>query len=130
MKLAIAVILVLMTMFVLPTTGCGPKGTGTLTGIVTIGPLSPVQSENTATVVPCEVYEARKIVILSKDGERQVDEADIDCDGHYSAYLEAGTYTIDINHTGIDRAEGLPAQVKISANLTTRLDIDIDTGIR
>jgi hypothetical protein len=110
--------------------GCGPKGTGTLAGTVTIGPLSPVQSENMTTEVPCSVYEARSIVVFSENGQKKLHDVSIDCEGHYEIQLAAGTYTVDINHAGIDRADGLPTKVKITGGTTTTLDVDIDTGIR
>jgi hypothetical protein len=111
--------------------GCGgAKGTGTLEGTVTIGPLTPVQSENVTPTTPCSVYEARKIVVFSANGQQKLHDVDIDCEGHYRIQLAAGTYTVDINHSGIDRAAGFPKQVTITADQTTTLDVDIDTGIR
>ncbi|HLC06400.1 MAG TPA: hypothetical protein VJK02_25490 [Anaerolineales bacterium] len=44
--------------------------------------------------------------------------------------LPAGSYLVDVNHAGIDSAAGLPAKVEILAGQTSRLDVDIDTGIR
>ena len=40
------------------------------------------------------------------------------------------SYLVDINHTGIDFSKGLPTSVEILPNETTRLDVQIDTGIR
>ncbi len=112
-------------------TGCGgATGTGTLEGTVTIGPLTPVQSENVTPTTPCSVYEARKIVVFSANGQQKLHDVNIDCQGHYEIQLAPGTYTVDINHAGIDYAAGLPKQVTITADRTTTLDVDIDTGIR
>jgi len=44
--------------------------------------------------------------------------------------LPPGTYVVDIEHTGIDHAAGLPVRVVIHSNEVTRIDVDIDTGIR
>ena len=103
---------------------------GILQGKVTIGPLVPVEQEGVTYEVPCEVYELRKVIIYKKNGRDLVKEVDIDCDGRYRVELSPGTYIVDINHIGIDNSSDVPAEVKIISQQTTRLDIDIDTGIR
>jgi len=69
-------------------------------------------------------------MIYKQNGADLVEEVDIDCDGRYRIELLPGTYVVDINNTGIDRSPDVPSEVEINSNLTTRLDIDIDTGIR
>jgi len=109
----------------------GIQEMGTLTGHVTIGPLVPVVREDEPEPEPTpEVYAARKIVILSKDGEREIERIDIDSEGNYEVELPACTYVVDINHSGIDRGIDLPKTIKITSGTVTRLDIEIDTGIR
>ncbi len=110
--------------------GCGAKGTGTLAGTVTIGPLTPVATENVTPTTPCSVYQARSIVVFSANGQKKLHDVSIDCNEHYAIDLPAGTYTVDINHSGIDYAAGLPKQVTITNGKRTTLDVDIDTGIR
>ncbi|MFC1954746.1 hypothetical protein ACFLVZ_02875 [Chloroflexota bacterium] len=44
--------------------------------------------------------------------------------------LEAGIYTVDINHIGMDRSSDVPKEIEIGAGKTIELNIDIDTGIR
>ncbi len=107
-----------------------PSEPGILHGKVTIGPLVPVEREGVTYEVPCEVYEARKIMIYRQNGTDLVEEVDIDCDGRYSVELKPDTYVVDINNIGIDRSSNVPSEVEINSNITTRLDIDIDTGIR
>ena len=46
------------------------------------------------------------------------------------AHLKPGTYTVDINRIGMDSSDDVPQRVEIQLGITTRLDIDIDTGIR
>lgn len=113
--------------------GCAhrPEGTGILEGHVTIGPLTPVVREGEIQPTPNpEVYAAREVVIMKADGKTVFTRLKIDASGNYRAELPTGTYVVDINHLGIDRAAGLPMKVEITDQKVTRLDIDIDTGIR
>ena len=113
-------------------TSCIPSNqdTGILKGHVTIGPLVPVQRQGEPEPTPApEVYAARKVVIYD-EGSKEIAQVDIDAKGNYQIRLPVGNYIVDINHLGIDRAAGLPAQVETMADQETVLDIDIDTGIR
>ena len=107
-----------------------PSEPGLLHGKVTIGPLVPVEQEGVTYEIPCEVYEARKIMIYQQNGTDLVEEVTIDCDGRYRVELTPGIYVVDINHAGIDTSSEVPSEVEIESQLTTRLDIDIDTGMR
>lgn len=109
----------------------GERQTGTLEGHVSIGPLVPVVRQGEAEPTPRpEVYAGRQIVVFSSDGRREIARVDIDGQGNYQVKLPAGQYLVDINHAGIDSAAGMPAEVEIFPGQTTRLDVDIDTGIR
>ena len=108
---------------------------GLLQGKVNIGPISPVEQPGADTSIPCDAYDARKIMIYDKSGRNLIQQVDIECntEENYASYrieLKPGKYTVDINHLGIDFSKDLPEQVEIKAGITTRLDIDIDTGIR
>jgi len=102
-----------------------------LKGHVSIGPLQPAIQEGVPEPTPNpEVYAARQIVIFDQSGRKEIARASINVTGDYEIALPAGTYVVDINHSGIDFAKGLPAQVEIRPNEVTLLDIAIDTGIR
>jgi hypothetical protein len=110
--------------------GClGPQDAGYLEGQVTIGPICPVERPGEVCEPTPETYEARKIVILDQAGN-QVELVDINATGYYQVSLSPGTYTVDINHAGIDHSPDVPAAVTILAGQTMVLDISIDTGIR
>jgi hypothetical protein len=130
MKRTLVLLSVIITGLIL--TACSNKTVemGLLQGIVTIGPLSPVENSDERPPVPCEVYEARKIMVYDESGRNLLHQVDIDCDGRYRVELKPGTYTIDINHIGIDTSGDVPKQVEIMPGITFKLDIDIDTGIR
>ena len=124
------ILLIVIAIPVLLLACAAPAEPGILQGKVTIGPLQPVATPGMPAEVPCEVYEARKIMVYDKSGDNLVEQVDIDCDGRYVIKLGPGTYTVDINRIGVDFSKGLPAQVDVRSGITTRLDIDIDTGIR
>jgi hypothetical protein len=103
---------------------------GVLTGEVTIGPLVPVERPGVEYDIPCEVYEARKVMVYDKNHKKLVIQVDIDCNGQYQVELEPGYYVIDINRIGIDHSSEVPTNIEIKSGETIQLKIDIDTGIR
>ncbi len=108
-----------------------PQESGVLEGHVTIGPLVPVVREGEAEPTPApEVYAAREIVIYEQDGRTEFARLKIDANGNYRAELPVGTYVVDINRIGMDTATDLPKEIVITHQGVTKLDIDIDTGIR
>jgi hypothetical protein len=129
-------LLLILIVFGLLLSGCSGTGeVGLLHGKVNIGPISPVEQPGQNTALRCDVYDIRKIMIYDKNGEKLIMQVDIDCNAeeNYALYrveLAPGVYTVDINRIGIDYSDEVPKQVMISSGITTRLDIDIDTGIR
>lgn len=108
-----------------------PQVLGTLQGHVTIGPLVPVLREGESEPTPApEVYAAREVVVFEENGKTEFIRLGIDGKGNYRAELPVGIYVVDINHIGIDSAADLPKKIVITGEGVTRLDIDIDTGIR
>ena len=104
---------------------------GTLEGHVTIGPLTPVERVDVPTpTVPPEMYAAHSIQVFQANGTTLVAHVKINPDGTYRVELPPGTYVVDLPKIGLERAAGLPTTITITADQTTRLDIDIDTGIR
>jgi hypothetical protein len=104
---------------------------GIIEGHISIGPLVPVIHEGQKEPTPDpEVYASRAIVIYKDDGKTEFTRIKIDSSGNYSARLPIGAYIVDINHIGMDMAADLPKKIEITPQGITRLDIDIDTGIR
>ncbi len=123
----------LLLLGVLTTFACSqsPQVFGTLEGHVTIGPLVPVVREGESEPTPApEVYAAREIVVFEENGKTEFIRLGIDAKGNYRTELPVGIYVVDINHIGIDSAADLPKRIEITGHGVTRLDIDIDTGIR
>ncbi len=124
--------LLLVTLaLVLAAAGCaGTTETGILQGLVTIGPIEPVERPGVTPTIPPEVYEARKVLVYNETGSRLIKTVDLGPDGRYRVELAPGTYTVDINHLGVDYSDDVPLKIEIKSAETVRVDIDIDTGIR
>ena len=106
------------------------QATGTIQGVVTIGPISPVERPGEKPVIHFEVFQARKIMIYDKNRTTLVKQLDIDCKGQYSVKLKPAIYTVDINRIGIDHSPDVPKQIEVRTGETIELNVDIDTGIR
>jgi hypothetical protein len=113
-----------------PTPTPNHRGTGILEGTVTIGPICPVERPGVPCPVPCEAYQARKILIYDENGTKLLQQVNINCDGHYLVELKAGEYTVDVTHAGIGHVTNVPKKIEIKSGKTIELNIDIDTGIR
>jgi hypothetical protein len=134
MKLYITFMVAIIASFLITSCSCATDNS-LLQGIITIGPLSPVEHPGQTTTVPCDVYDARKIMIYDQGGKNLLKQVDIKCNtaenyGEYSVELKPGIYTVDINRIGIDSSSDVPQQIEIKPGVTVKLDIDIDTGIR
>jgi hypothetical protein len=134
-KLIPIVVLLILTGALAASCRTGSVENATLNGTVTIGPLTPVVRPGENPPVSPEVFAARKVMVYDASGRKLVREVAITqigqtAAGSYSATLAPGTYTVDINHGGIDHAAGLPRKITLAAGETVTLDIDIDTGIR
>lgn len=109
--------------------------TGTLNGEMTIGPVCPVERVDNPCKPTAEMYAARKVSIYKftdsvLKNKVLVSTLTPDAEGKFGVTLEAGTYFIDVAHQGLGGVSGVPQTIKIEANKTTALKIDIDTGIR
>ena len=127
----IQLLFAILCALIAPACTMSSQETGTLEGHVTIGPLVPAVQEGIPEPTPApEVYAARQIVVLRERDGKEVVRLTINTEGNYRGELPVGTYLVDINHLGIDSAEGFPMTVEIVPDQVTRIDVDIDTGIR
>jgi hypothetical protein len=101
-------------------------GSGLLWGIVTRGPVSPVERLG----VPSSVPAAGVTVVVSSPDGKTAGTAVTDDEGNYRIGLPPGTFIVNIHRGPLGHASGLPARVTVSEGGRTRLDIRLDTGIR
>jgi hypothetical protein len=113
-----------------PDEGNTPAQHGRLSGIVTIGPNCPGPQTGTPCPTPPSAYAARKILVYNEAKTTLLFTVDIDSQGAYFIDLAPAKYTIDLKPSGIDHTSDLPKVIQIVVNGVTRIDVNIDTGIR
>jgi len=135
LRQALALAIVLIAACHSPTSPSDAQATverGRLSGLVTIGPNCPgPQQEGTPCATQPSAYAARKILVYNEAKTNLLFTVDIDSQGLYVIDLAApAKYTVDLKPNGIDRTSDLPKVVDIHANTVTRVDVNIDTGLR
>lgn len=103
---------------------------GRLSGNVTIGPNCPVEQPDNPCPPPPGAYAARKVEVYDAARTKLLHTVDIDSQGTYLINLAPGDYVVDLKPNGLDRSVDVPAKITIRANLVTKVDIRIDTGLR
>jgi hypothetical protein len=116
-------------------TGCdkSEKDSGYLAGTISIGPLCPVERipPDPGCLPTAETYKAYPVSVYSADGEDKITQLKPSLNGSFSCELPAGKYIV-ILENAISKIgnSNLPVNLSIKLRDTTRLNINIDTGIR
>jgi hypothetical protein len=134
-KIYVSLIIVFLTGFLF-ISGCSKKinqGTGSLEGVISIGPICPVETDppQPGCLPTADTYKAYPVSIWTSNGRKKVAQINPALDGSYKIELENGDYLV-ILENGQNRPGGssLPVEVSIIPQNNTILNIDIDTGIR
>ena len=109
------------------------QGTGYLEGVISIGPICPVETvpPDPGCLPTVETYKAYPVSIWTSDGKEKIAQINPSLDGSYRTELDNGNYLVILGNgqNGIGRSN-LPVGVSIIPQNKTILNIDIDTGIR
>jgi hypothetical protein len=109
------------------------QGTGFLEGVISIGPICPVEKDplDPGCLPTAETYKAYPVSIWTSSGRRKITQVNPALDGSYKIELNSGNYLVilETGQNGIG-SSNLPVEVTINSNNNTLLNIDIDTGIR
>lgn len=120
---------------VLMAIGCARAGDaaepGVLEGHLTITSLKAVQpDEATPSKGTSADYGSYPLLILSKDGKKNIREMTADKDGNYRVSLPPGDYVLDAKGRAPKGIRAKPKPFTIVAQQTVRVDFDLDTGVR
>jgi hypothetical protein len=106
---------------------------GFLSGVISIGPICPVEKipPDPGCLPTAETYKAYPVSVYSSDGKTKITQLNPSLDGSYTSEIPDGNYLVILekpqNNIG---GSNLPATVSINSKDTTKLYINIDTGIR
>lgn len=102
---------------------------GRISGVLSIGPICPVEREGVPCPVPAEAYRARPIVVYDTNGNEVTRVTASTVDGTFMIEVSAGTY--DIGVESASAIERTPKQrVTIGSDQDISIRFDVDTGIR
>jgi hypothetical protein len=95
-------------------------------GIVTIGPIKPVEREGEINYKP---YQAT-IIIKTEDGLVEIKRFTSNNDGTFKVYLKSGKYILEPLKSNEPYPIGSPVEVEVKPNQFSEVNISYDTGIR
>ena len=75
-------------------------------------------------------YADYPLLILSKDGGKEVARITADENGHYRVALPPGDYVLDAKGRAPQGIRAKPRPFTVVLQQTTRVDMELDTGIR
>jgi len=88
-------------------------------------------ADGTPSPVTAENYSDYPLVILSRDGKKEVANVIADKNGNYRVTLPPGDYILDVQgRMPKGHVRGRPQPFTIVSNQTAHVDMNIDTGIR
>jgi hypothetical protein len=96
-----------------------------------ISPKEVELADETPSRATVENYAEYPLIILSRDGKKEIARVTADENGNYHVALPPGDYVLDVqgrSPKGHLRAK--PQRFTIASNQVVHVDMDIDTGIR
>lgn len=98
--------------------------------IVALKEVDLADDGNAARTVTAPPYAEYPLIILSRDGKKEITRVTADRDGNYRVELPPGDYILDVRGRAPRRVRAKPRPFAVGSNQTVRVDMDIDTGIR
>ena len=130
MKKAIFIFLILTLIAICILSGCiskkDEKINSGIYGIVTTGPINPVEKEGELNYKP---YQAT-IIIKNNDNLAEIERFTSNIDGTFKVYLKPGKYILEPLKSNEPFPVGRPIEVEVKPNQFTEVNISFDTGIR
>lgn len=107
---------------------------GTLSGVMTIGPVCPIEQIDNPCLPTAEMFASHKIAVFKEEQKvlTLVTTLTPDRNGQFSTELLVGNYLVKLEKSlpGPGGAKDLPKTISITKGVTTNITVDIDTGIR
>jgi hypothetical protein len=96
--------------------------------------ISPKEVELADGSPPADVatvnYAEYPLIILSRDGKKEIARVTADENGNYRVALPPGDYVLDLQNRRRGHVRAAPQPFTVASNQTAHVDMNIDTGIR
>ena len=86
--------------------------------------------ERPPTKATAQNYAEYPLIVLSRDGKKEIARITADGNGNYRVALPPGAYILDVQDRDRKHVRAKPQRFTVVSNQTVRVDMDIDTGIR
>jgi|SRR5262249_28759561 len=104
---------------------------GFLEGHLRILALKDVElAEENPPKFSAENYADYPLIILSRDGKKEIARVSADGNGNYRIALPPGDYVLDVQDRMRRHVRATPQPFAVASNQTVHVDMTIDTGIR
>ncbi len=98
--------------------------------ILSLTEVELAEAENAKSTTNPQDYAEYPLVVLSRDGKREVARLTVDAKGNYRTKLPPGDYALDVQDRAQKHLRARPQLFTIASGRTVRVDMNIDTGIR
>jgi hypothetical protein len=95
-----------------------------------VSPKEVELADATPGVFTAKNYSDYPLVILSRDGKKEIARVTADAQGNYRVALPPGNYVLDVQGRAPGHVRAKPQPFRVVSDQTVRVDMDIDTGIR
>lgn len=104
---------------------------GFLEGHLKIVSPKPVEVTEAGAAKDARVdYAEYPLVILSREGQKEIARVTADKDGNYRVVLPPGDYVLDAKGRAPGHVRATPERFSVFSNQTVHADFELDTGIR
>jgi len=95
-----------------------------------ISPKEVELADETPSRATAENYAEYPLIILSRDGKKEIARVTADENGNYRVALPPGDYVLDVQGRSRGHVRAKPQRFTVVSNQTVHVDMDIDTGVR
>jgi hypothetical protein len=95
-----------------------------------ISPKEVELAEVTPSKITATDYADYSLIVLGRDGKKEIARVTADETGNYRVGLPPGDYVLDIHNRRRRHLRAKPQPFTVASNQTVRVDMNVDTGVR